>query len=136
MRRFFMTIPEAVYLVIKSGGLSTGGELFVLNMGEPVRIEDLAHDLIRLSGLPPGNIPIVYTGLRPGEKLEELLWEPGSVVTPAGGSEVFQVTELASEGEGASFDRAIEALAKAAEVGDAQPSTASSASACLPSSRA
>ncbi|ANE45417.1 polysaccharide biosynthesis protein [Paenibacillus swuensis] len=75
MYRFFMTIPEASQLVIQAGSLVKGGEVFILDMGEPVKIVDLARDLIRLSGLEEGrDIDIVYTGLRPGEKLyEELL---------------------------------------------------------------
>lgn len=72
--RYFMSIPEAAQLVMQAGLMGEGGEIFVLDMGEPVRIADLAKDMIRLSGLQPEDIEIVFTGLRPGEKLyEELL---------------------------------------------------------------
>jgi FlaA1/EpsC-like NDP-sugar epimerase len=75
MQRYFMTIPEAVQLIIQAGALTKGGEIFVLDMGEMVKIDDLARDLIRLAGYEPDkDIKVVYTGIRPGEKLYEELF--------------------------------------------------------------
>jgi FlaA1/EpsC-like NDP-sugar epimerase len=90
-----MTIPEAVHLVLQAGGMSSGGELFVLNMGRPVRIADLARDLIALSGFTTDEIEIVYTGLRPGEKLDERLWDSGATVDATAHPDVMRVTEPA-----------------------------------------
>jgi FlaA1/EpsC-like NDP-sugar epimerase len=76
--RYFMLIPEAAQLVLQAGAMGQGGEIFVLDMGEPVRILDLAHDMIRLSGLRVGvDIEVEVVGLRPGEKLYEELYDEG-----------------------------------------------------------
>jgi FlaA1/EpsC-like NDP-sugar epimerase len=83
MKRYFMTIPEAVQLVLQAGALGKGGEVFVLDMGEPVRIADLAADLIRLSGKEVGrDVEIRFTGTRPGEKLYEELFFSAEHATP------------------------------------------------------
>jgi FlaA1/EpsC-like NDP-sugar epimerase len=92
MKRYFMTIPEAVYLVLQAASLGEGGEAFLLNMGEQVKIVDLAEDLIRLSGLEPGkDIEIVFTGIRPGEKLSEDLWEEGHTFQPTRHPDIFRL---------------------------------------------
>jgi FlaA1/EpsC-like NDP-sugar epimerase len=85
MTRYFMTIPEAVQLVLQASAIGNSGELFLLDMGQPVKIVDLARDMIKLSGFEPDvDIPIVFTGLRPGEKIfEELTYSDAVVETAA-----------------------------------------------------
>lgn len=117
VRRYFMTIDEAVHLVLQAAGIGRGGDLFVLNMGEPVRIVDLAKDLIRLAGETSERVPIVITGLRPGEKLDESLWEEGSTVEPTVFPDILRVREPEVEPPG-SLRGAVEALDAAARAGD------------------
>jgi FlaA1/EpsC-like NDP-sugar epimerase len=91
MTRYFMTIPEAVQLVIRAGSLTTGGEIFVLDMGEPVGIMDLAEQMIRLSGLEPGqDIAIEVIGRRPGEKLHEELFNPHERPQPTPAQKIYR----------------------------------------------
>ncbi len=91
MKRYFMTIPEAVHLVLQAASMGQGGEVFMLNMGQQIRILDLAEDLIRLSGLEPGkDIEIAFTGIRPGEKLSEDLWGDGMQYMKTGHPEIFR----------------------------------------------
>lgn len=92
MKRFFMTIPEAVQLVLQASVLGQGGEVFMLDMGEPVKIVDLARDLIELSGLEVGrDIDIAFTGTRPGEKLFEELFIPGETYQRTAHHKIFVI---------------------------------------------
>ena len=97
MRRFFMTIPEAVQLVLQAAVLGHGGEVFTLDMGEPIKIVDLARDMIELSGLQVGeDIEIVYSGLRPGEKLYEELFVPGEEYRRTSHTKIFIASNASS----------------------------------------
>jgi FlaA1/EpsC-like NDP-sugar epimerase len=119
MKRYFMTIPEAVHLVLQAAGMGQGGELFVLRMGDQVRILDLAEDLIRLSGLEPGeDIQIVFTGIRPGEKLSESLWDEGLDYKPTEHADIMQV-ENGGALEGNMLYATIDELMRLAKEGDA-----------------
>jgi FlaA1/EpsC-like NDP-sugar epimerase len=145
MTRFFMTIPEAVQLVIRAGSLATGGEVFVLEMGNPVSIMELAQDMIRFSGLEPGkDIAIEIVGRRPGEKLHEELFNPYEreeatpaakimravrpPVDPTWVEETFdQIALLVLEGDAAALAAKVAELAAVRaepEVPDAEPETA------------
>jgi len=117
MKRFFMTIPEAVHLVLEAGGIGRGGELFVLKMGDPVRITDLAEDLIKLSGFTLEEVPIVYTGIRPGEKLEETLWETGAVTESTPHPDILRVIE-ANDASGSEIPELMRTFTSAVAQGD------------------
>jgi FlaA1/EpsC-like NDP-sugar epimerase len=103
MTRYFMTIPEAVQLVLQAAALGDQGEVFVLDMGEPVRVCDLATDLIRLSGLEPGlDIEVHFTGARPGEKLYEELFFKGAQMVPTDHPKILRARDsaISEHGEG------------------------------------
>ncbi len=120
MERYFMTIPEAVHLVLQASAMGQGGEVFVLNMGEQIRILDLVEDLIRLSGLEPGkDIEIVYTGIRPGEKLSEALWDKGAEYHPTAHPDVLRMAEDDIL-QGEALQQAVESLGEMARQADAK----------------
>ena len=115
MTRYFMTIPEAVQLIIQAGAIGESGDIYVLDMGTPVRIIDLAHDMIRLSGKEPErDIAIEFIGVRPGEKLHEELWGDGEDAVPTSHPKILRcasrpVDPLWLDEELAELERLVEA---------------------------
>ncbi len=96
MTRYFMTIPEAVWLILDAAAVGTTGDLFVLDMGEPIRVMDLARDLVRLAGRDPNSQPMEIVGLRPGEKLHEELFYDTESVVPTPSSKVLRAASPAA----------------------------------------
>ena len=137
MRRFFMTIPEAVQLVLQAAALGRGGDVFVLDMGEPVRIVDLATDLVRLSGLRPQvapfdgqggtarkddgdwDIEVVFRGVRPGEKLYEEMFAVGEDCRPTRHEKIMVAENCQDRLAGLRLDEHLERLAEVVHRGDA-----------------
>jgi FlaA1/EpsC-like NDP-sugar epimerase len=115
MTRFFMTIPEAVALVVQAGAIGGRGRIFVLDMGEPIRILDLARNMIRLSGKEPDrDVEIVFIGARPGEKIHEQLFAAGETWQPTSHAkivalDVSPVERLWLDGQLDELERLVEA---------------------------
>ena len=99
IKRYFMSIPEAAQLILQAGAIGTGGEIFVLDMGEPVLIQDIAKELIKLSGYTPEvDIPIDYIGLRPGEKMFEELITKDENITDSPHNKIMVLTNEITHG--------------------------------------
>lgn len=132
MERYFMTIPEAVYLVLQAAALGRGGELFVLDMGEPVKIVDLARDLITLSGLRPDkDIEIKFTGIRPGEKMRECLFLEGEDYETTQHEKVF-VSKGQLSLKGGALHHAVQRLVRLAQQGGSNDEIWSAVQAIVP----
>jgi FlaA1/EpsC-like NDP-sugar epimerase len=119
MTRYFMTIPEAAQLILKAGQMGNGGELYVLDMGEPVKIVDLAENLIRLSGYIPGkDIEIAFTGIRPGEKLKEKLLNKKETLVLTQDPKIFRTESLGFDIE--KLEESLTNLKRCVDAGDGQ----------------
>jgi len=119
MTRYFMTVPESVLLVLQASAYGENGDLFVLDMGKPVRIVDLAEDLIRLSGREPhAEIPIIFTGVRPGEKLHEELIGEHEETSPTRDKQLLRIR--GNHLDTSALENAIRDLATLAVRGDAE----------------
>ncbi|HZT90973.1 MAG TPA: nucleoside-diphosphate sugar epimerase/dehydratase [Gaiellaceae bacterium] len=116
MTRFFMTIPEATSLVVQAGAMGGRGQVYVLDMGEPVKILDLARQMIRLSGKDESQVPIVFTGARAGEKLHEVLWNDGEAVGPTSHPKIMRAARPPIDS--AWLDAELGELERLAEEGD------------------
>jgi FlaA1/EpsC-like NDP-sugar epimerase len=116
MTRFFMTIPEATSLVVQAGAMGGRGQVYVLDMGEPVKILDLAKQMIRLSGRKEADVPIVFTGARAGEKLHEVLWNEGETVGPTSHPKIMRAAR--PQIDAAWLEEALAELERLVEEGD------------------
>jgi FlaA1/EpsC-like NDP-sugar epimerase len=126
MTRFFMTIPEASSLVIQAGAMGGRGQVYVLDMGEPVRILELAQQMIRLSGRNEADVPIVFTGVLAGEKIHEVLWNEGEMVGPTSHQKIMRAARAAIDHEW--LDESLAELERLVDEGETLEATAKLAS--------
>jgi FlaA1/EpsC-like NDP-sugar epimerase len=117
MTRYFMTIPEASSLVVQAGAMGGRGQVYVLDMGEPVKIIDLAKQMIRLSGKDESQVPIVFIGARPGENLHEVLWNDGEAVGPTSHPKIMRAARPAIDADW--LEEELNDLERLVEDGDA-----------------
>jgi FlaA1/EpsC-like NDP-sugar epimerase len=117
MTRYFMTIPEASSLVVQAGAMGGRGQVYVLDMGEPVKIIELAKQMIRLSGQDESQVAIVFTGARPGEKLHEVLWNDGEAVGPTSHPKIMRAARPAIDADW--LEEELNELERLVEDGDA-----------------